>query len=330
MAKSILTFNDGTNNYLIKFGTDTLTTDNVTKQYSFAYNESSISNGNYFLHTFIGLPKSYDITTFNSDIINATNVKISEIYFFDDMGKRTITDYSLVGKTLTINSIPTYATAVSSGSIPTVSPSGNTSISIVLEYTLGGYQILSEPTITFSYNSLPNIPLAVGKSTTFDLAKYYTSNWKPTYVDLSIAGGGYSYTTNGTKITLTNDSASDGSKTTMIPQVYLYDKEYTLGTFYTKSTTLTFRYSTISDISLAQSESTTIDLSSYYTISDSDFTVNSVRLRMNNSGCSYTKNGTKVTITNNSMNIGTSCVITPYVTIGHEEYSMQSFTCRAL
>lgn len=327
MANNILTFNDGTNNYLIKFGTDTLTTDNVTKQYNFRYNQSEIGDGDYFFHTFIGLPQSYDITTFSSDIINATNVKISEIYFYDDMGKRIITNYSLVGKTLTINSAPTYA-ANASGVI--ISPSGNTSIYIVIEYTLGGYQILSEPTITFSYNPLPNIPLAVGKSTTFDLADYYISNWTPKYVDLSIAGGGYTYTVDGTKITLTNDSASSNSKTTMISKVYLYDKEYDLGGFYTKSTTLRFTYTAIPNISLAQGDSTIIDLSNYYTISDSDFTANSVRLRINNSGCSYTKNGTTVTITNNSMSIGTSCVITPYVTIGHEDHSMQSFICNAL
>lgn len=327
MAKNILTFNDGTNTYLIKFGTDTITTDNITKSYKFYYNESEVGDGDYFFHTFNGLPISYDLTTFNSDIINATDIDVSEIYFYDDMGKRVITNYSLVGKTLTINSVPTYATNAS-GVI--VSPSGNTSIYIVIEYTLGGYQILSEPTITFSYNPLPNIPLAVGKSTTFDLADYYTSNWTPKYVDLSISGGGYAYTVDGTKITLTNDSASSGNKTTMIPYVYLYNKTYDLGTFYTKSTTLKLTYTAIPNITLSQGESTTIDLSSYYTISDSDFTANSVRLRINNSGCSYTKNGTKVTITNNSMSIGTSCVITPYVTIGHEEYSMQSFICNAL
>lgn len=70
----------------------------------------------------------------------------------------------------------------------------------------------------------------MGESTSIDLANYYTSNWKPKSYRFSIAGGGYSYTKSGSVITITKTS-SDIGKTTMVPYVYLYDREYQIGTF---------------------------------------------------------------------------------------------------
>lgn len=225
MAKSVLTFNDGTNNYILKFGTSTTSTKSGIGRISGSYSRApSMSGVTYLPHSFTGLPYNYNLTNI-SGIANAEQFEVKSIYFNDDSGKREATDYTVLGTNLTINSLPAFNSA------PEDTAAGNVMIFIEVEYISGGYKIISEPTITFSYTQIPDIVLSRGESTSIDLANYYTSNWKPKSYSLSIAGGGYSYTKNGSVITIINNSATPGSKTVMIPYVYLYDKTYQIGNF---------------------------------------------------------------------------------------------------
>ena len=222
MAKSIFTFNDGTNNYILKFGTSTTSTETGTgKLPDCSYSSSQIGTGDYYLHSFTGLPYSYDLTNINN-VANAAQFEVKSVYFNDLVGKKDITDYTVLGKNLTINNLPTYASENTAA--------GKTNIFIKVEYISGGYKIISEPTITFSYTQIPDITLSEGESKSIDLANYYTSNWKPKSYSLSIAGDGYTYTKSGSVITITKTLSGIG-QTTMIPYVYLYDKKYQIGAF---------------------------------------------------------------------------------------------------
>ena len=138
MAKSILTFNDGTNNYVLKFGTSTTTTNTGTGKLSdCSYSSSQIGTGDYYLHSFTGLRYNYDLTNI-SNVANAAQFEVKSVYFNDLVGKKDITDYTVLGKNLTINNLPTYA----SGS----TAAGKTNIFIEVEYISGGYKIISGPT----------------------------------------------------------------------------------------------------------------------------------------------------------------------------------------
>ena len=224
MAKSILTFNDGTNNYVLKFGVSATTTGTGTGRLSGSYASApSMSGVTYLPHNFTGLPYNYDLANIDG-IVNAEQFEVKSVYFNDASGKRDITDYTVLGTNLTINSLPAFNSA------PEDTAAGNIMIIINVEYISGGYKIISEPTITFSYTQIPNITLSTGESTSIDLANYYTSNWKPKSYSLSIAGSGYSYTKNGSVITITKTSSGIG-KTTMVPKVYLYNREYEIGAF---------------------------------------------------------------------------------------------------
>lgn len=135
MAKSVLTFNDGTNNYVLKFGTSTTTTNTGTgKLPDCSYSSSQIGTGDYYLHSFTGLPYNYDLTNI-SNVANAAQFEVKSVYFNDLVGKKDITDYTVLGTNLTINNLPTYA----SGS----TAAGKTNIFIKVEYISGGYKIIS-------------------------------------------------------------------------------------------------------------------------------------------------------------------------------------------
>ena len=224
MAKSILTFNDGTNKYILKFGTSTTTTNTGNGRISGSYSSApSMSGVTYLPHNFTGLPYNYDLTNI-SGIANAAQFEVKNVYFNDNSGKREVTNYTVLETNLTINSLPAFNSA------PEDTAAGNIMIFIEVEYISGGYKIISEPTITFSYTQIPDITLSTGESTSIDLANYFTSNWKPKSYSLSIAGSGYSYTKSGSIITITKTSSSI-NQTTMVPKVYLYNKDYEIGSF---------------------------------------------------------------------------------------------------
>ena len=97
MAKSVLTFNDGTNNYILKFGTSTTTTNTGTGRLSGSYSRApSVSGVTYLPHNFTGLPYNYDLTNI-SGIANAAQFEVKSVYFNDNSGKRETINYTVLG-----------------------------------------------------------------------------------------------------------------------------------------------------------------------------------------------------------------------------------------
>ena len=89
------------------------------------------------MHSFTGLPYNYNLTNINN-VANAAQFEVKSVYFNDLVGKKDITDYTVLGTNLTINSLPTYASGNTAA--------GKTNIFIEVEYISGGYKIISGPT----------------------------------------------------------------------------------------------------------------------------------------------------------------------------------------